>query len=124
MSNLAGNMLIHAVAKLIAENQGGKSVALATGSLLAQDWKDVRTAAGVFGYPTVEEVEKGLHQLLYKTTSAVSKERTALAKAMVLLTAVSATADDNAVPSAYQDVLTLRAAVGRALVEIRKGLDV
>jgi len=51
--------------KFIAEEVSSKSVALAAGSPMAQEWRDLRIACGVFGYPTAKEVEVKLREILY-----------------------------------------------------------
>ncbi len=62
---------IQAVARYLVENQASKSIALEMESKIpppihawAKEWADVRNAAPIFGYATVDETAEALRELL------------------------------------------------------------
>lgn len=56
--------LIRALAVYLVENQVDKSIELQSGKPSAQEWATLRGATPLFGYPTVEEAERELTELL------------------------------------------------------------
>jgi hypothetical protein len=56
--------LIKALAKYLVEDQVRKGMELGSGKASAKEWAELRAAANIMGYPTVEETEKHLKKLL------------------------------------------------------------
>lgn len=82
------DILFTLLGKYIAEEVSAKSVALAAGSPMAHEWRDVRTAAGIFGYPTAKEAEKKLRDILCADTEI--KHTKALARIVALISSGNA----------------------------------
>lgn len=73
MSENMRDEFIHKIAEYLAYNAAGKSISLAVETAKnppirwAHEWQSVREASPVFGYVSVEEAEKVLHNLLDQT---------------------------------------------------------
>jgi hypothetical protein len=57
-------IFIRKLAHYLVDDQAKKSIQLQMGSKEAHCWADLRDAAPLFGYPTVEEAEKILTEFL------------------------------------------------------------
>ena len=55
---------IHQLTIYLVGDQGKKSIELQMGMESAQQWKALRSATPLFGYPSVEEAEKELAEFL------------------------------------------------------------
>jgi len=72
---------IHELALYLADNQAAKGIAMQMERPTmpvrwASEWVKVRNASPVFGYPTVEEVEKQLTEFFNKPTDGDQRPTT------------------------------------------------